>query len=82
MNDELWKKCQMMIDAGFIDMVAHLLVKEVQENLTVDQLKPLGDLNSFFLKAFSKKQDMSAKKFVNGFIDLARKGVILGQKQE
>ena len=82
MNDELWDKCQMMIDAGFIEMVVHLLVKEVQESLTADQLKPLGDLNSFFLKAFSKKQEMPAKKFVYGFIDLARKGVILGQKQK
>ena len=74
MNDELWDKYQMMIDAGLIEMVAHVLEEEVQKSLTKEQLNPLGDLRKLFIKVYSTKQELPARKFIAGLIDMAKQG--------
>ncbi|MFZ4545962.1 MAG: hypothetical protein ACOYN4_00925 [Bacteroidales bacterium] len=76
MDKELWDKCQILIDGGLVELIVDLLVKEVEDNLNPEQLKPLGELRPLFIKMFSEKRDISAEKFLAGFIDLAKRGVI------
>lgn len=80
MENELWNKIQMFIDAGRADMVIHLLVEEMEQNLSPKQIQQLGDLKTSLLGIFSgeNKPKISAKEFIAGFIDLVKQGAIVG----
>lgn len=82
MNDELWGRYQMMIDAGLIEMVAHVLEEEVQKGLTKEQLLPLGDLQKLFIKVYSSKQEIPARQLVAGLIEMAKQGAFKGPRTE
>lgn len=80
MDDQLWDKVQMFIDSGHADMVVHLLVEEMEQNLSPKQMEQLGDLKTKLSDIFSgdNKPQVSAKKFIEGFIDLVKRGAIIG----
>ena len=80
MDDQLWEKVQMFIDAGQIGMVVHLIVKEFEAQLSEKQFEQLGDLQDRLINIFSgdKKPDLPAKVFIDGFIDLIKRGAIVG----
>jgi hypothetical protein len=75
-DSENWDKLEMFIESGAPELAIPHLVKEVQQQLTPEQLLPLGDLTETFLGIFSKKTDTPARKFIAFFIDMAQKGVI------
>lgn len=80
MDNQLWDKVQVFIDAGRVDMVVHLLVEEMEQNLSPVQIQQLGDLNTKLSDIFSgdNKPQTSAKEFIAGFIDLVKQGAIVG----
>ncbi|AWL78651.1 hypothetical protein DKB58_06685 [Capnocytophaga canimorsus] len=79
MDEQLWEKIQMFIDAGLIGMVSHLLVEEVEQQLTPEQLEPLGDLNHLFLTIFARENNFKTpvKTFVAGLVYMAKTGAIV-----
>ncbi|GAB6123046.1 hypothetical protein JCM30204_41960 [Dysgonomonas termitidis] len=79
MENELWEKCQMLVDAGSGDLVIHLYEEELRTNLTDEQLQKLGDVHSFLEKMMEK--DIKMKNVISALIDMSRKGVILGPKK-
>lgn len=79
MDNELWNKCQMLVDAGMGHIVKHLYVAEIEANLTAEQLVKLGDISSMLDRAFCAKNNM--KQLIEAVIDLSKRGVILGPKQ-
>lgn len=80
MDDQLWEKVQMFIDAGQTEMIVHLIINEMESNLSKKQIEQLGDLKTKLISIFSgdKKPEVSAKEFINGFIDLIKRGAIVG----
>ncbi len=80
MENQLWEKVQMLIDAGRVDMVVHLLVEEMEVHLTEKQIEQLGDLKTSLIGIFSgeNRTTVSAKKFIAGFIDMINQGAIVG----
>lgn len=80
MDNQLWDRVQMFIDAGRADMVVHLLVDEMRNNLSPLQIQQLGDLEKSLTEIFSgdNKTSVSAKEFIGGFIDLVKRGAIVG----
>ena len=80
MDNQLWDKVQMFIDAGQIEMVVHLIIDEMKSNISEKQFEQLGDLKSSLINVFSgdKKTDTPAKEFIDGFIYLIKQGAIVG----
>lgn len=75
-NDELWEKLEMFVGTNLLNLAIPHFVNELQERLTPKQLEPLGDLDEMLTKLFSEKSDISAKKRIDFYVDLAQKGVI------
>lgn len=79
MDTDLWDKCQMLVDAGMGHLVVHLYKKELEDNLSAQQLQRLGDISSFLQKMMEK--DIKMKNVISVLIDMSRKGAILGTKE-
>jgi hypothetical protein len=81
MDKKLWETCQMFVDAGLTEFIVDSLVKEVSDNLTPKQMKPLGDLRSVLLKIQPSKNGVTVDKLIKHLITLARKGAIVPPQQ-
>ena len=71
-----WDRLEQFIDNGAVALAVPHIVKEIQEQLTSEQLEPLGDLTESLLNIFSKKSNARPRVFVAGFIEMAKKGAI------
>lgn len=76
MENELWDKLEMFVGTPLVTMAIPHYVNEIQEQLTLEQLQPLGDLTEMLTKRFSEKSETPAKKIIEGLIHLAKLGVI------
>jgi hypothetical protein len=76
MKNELWDKLEMFVNTPLIEMAIPHFVNELQEQLTPEELEPLGNLAEMLTKMFSKKTEISARKTIEGLIHLAKLGVI------
>ena len=75
-DSQLWDKLEKFIENGAGALAVPHVVNEIQEQLTPEQLEPLGDLTEAFLGFFSKKSETRPRDFVAHFIDMAKQGVI------
>ena len=75
-ESKTWDRLEMLIENGAEALAVPHIVNEIQEQLTPEQLQPLGDLTETFLNIFSKKSDTRPRVFVAGFIEMAKKGVM------
>lgn len=80
MENELWEKSQMLVDADMGHLVKHLYIKEIEANLNAEQLNKLGDLSSFLDQAFRAKSNM--KQLIEAITELSKQGAILGPKSD
>ncbi|OAE90318.1 hypothetical protein [Flavobacterium psychrophilum] len=76
MKNELWNKLEMFIGTPLVNMAIPHYVNEIEQQLTPEQLEPLGDLTEMLTERFSEKTDTPAKEIINGLIHLAKLGVI------
>jgi hypothetical protein len=76
MENELWDKLEMFVGTGLVKMAIPHYVNEIQEQLSPEQLEPLGDLTEKLTEMFSKKSQTTAKETIEGLIHLAKLGVI------
>ena len=75
-DNELWDKLDMFVGTNLLNIAIPHFINELQERLTPEQLEPLGNLEEMLTGIFSKKSDISAKKRIDFYVDLAQKGVI------
>lgn len=80
MKNDSWEKIQMFIDSNQVELVVHHLIEHLKNNLTPEQFEQLGDIRAKLIRLFTgdNKPEISAKEFMNGFIDLIKKGAITG----
>ncbi|MCV9929486.1 hypothetical protein OIU83_17630 [Flavobacterium sp. LS1R49] len=79
-DNELWDKLDMFVGTNLLSTAIPHFINEFQERLTPEQLAPLGDLNEMLTNTFSVKTDRSAKEVINGYIHLAKLGVIIKKR--
>lgn len=76
MDNELWDKLEMFVGTGMVKLAIPHYVNYIQEQLTPEQLEPLGDLTLLLTDMFSEKREITAKETVKHLIELAKLGVI------
>jgi hypothetical protein len=76
MENEVWDKLELFVGTPLVNIVIPHYVNEIQEQLTSEQLEPLGDITVLVTKILSVKSDIPARKSVENLIYLAKKGVI------
>lgn len=79
MENEIWDRCQMLVDAGLGHLVVHLYEEELEKNLTAEQLQRLGDIQPFLKEMMEKKTKM--KDVISALVIMSREGAILGPKK-
>jgi len=73
MDKELWKRCQMLVDAGMGHLVKHLYQAEIEALLTKEQLSDLGDTSELLDKFMESKANM--KDLIESLAHLYQHGV-------
>lgn len=76
MDNELWDKLEMFVGTGMVKLAVPHYVNYIHEQLTPEQLEPLGDLTLLLADMFSEKREITAKETVKHLIELAKLGVI------
>jgi diaminopimelate epimerase len=76
MENELWNKLEMFVGTGLVNMAVPHYVNEIKEQLTTEQLEPLGDLTEMLTNMFSVKSEVTARQSVEHLIHLAKLGVV------
>lgn len=80
MNEsESWIKIQKLVQAGAGHLYIEQFAEYIRNSLTEEQLKPLGNLEDSLKNMVERKPD-NIKELLDGLIDLAKKGVILGRR--
>ena len=76
MENELWAKLEMFVATPLVNIAIPHYVNEMQNELTAEQLEPLGDLTEMLTKMFSEKSSTPAKEIIEHLIYLAKNGYI------
>jgi hypothetical protein len=75
-DSQNWDRLERFIENGAGLLAVPHVVHEIKDQLTPEQLEPLGDLTEVFIGFFSKKMETRPRDFVAHFIDMAKQGVI------
>lgn len=76
MTDEQWNTCQSLIEAGQIEAVLPVLKEELLNELSEEQLLPLGDLDESLRSVLSNPTSTPIKTLIFALIEFAKKGMI------
>ena len=76
MENELWDKLEKFVGTPLVSFAIPHYVNEIENQLSPEQIEPLGDLHHSLTEMFSTKKDEPAKFYIEGLIDLAKRGVI------
>lgn len=80
MDQNLWDKCQILVDAGVGHLVKHLYIEELKKRLTSSQLEKLGDLSPALDHFFVSKANM--QHLIDTLVELSKCGAILGPRKD
>lgn len=76
MTDEQWNTCQSQIEAGQIEDVLPVLKEELLNELSEEQLQPLGDLDESLRSVLSNPTSTPIRTLILALIEFAKKGMI------
>lgn len=79
MEKELWDRAQQFVSSGLGHLVKDIYIKELERQLTPEQLERIGGA-SFAIEGLSSDTPDDMQKMIHDLVYFVRKGIMVGPR--